>query len=75
MGTFTIKEFLIGCQIPEEHVTFVMKHYEREKVNAWRAGYLECVKHEKKRKAIIDARHEGSVKRFLDFLHDITHRA
>jgi hypothetical protein len=74
MASFTLIEFLRGCGLSEDHLTFVQSEMERVKSDHWMAGYMACVRHNKKRKRLIEERTQGSVKMFLDYLHDLTHR-
>jgi len=69
-----LQDFLHSYGIPEEQIPFISKEITNRNVKAWMDGYAECNKHTKKRKKLLEDRSRHSVRRFLDYLSDLTHK-
>lgn len=70
----SLQDFLQSCKIPEEQIPFISKEITNRNVKAWMEGYMECNRHTKKRKKLLEDRSRHSVRRFLDYLSDLTHK-
>ena len=69
----SLYEFLCTNEVTENNAGLIKNHLSEIESEAWAKGYKACLSHEKKRRALKKASAENAVKRFLDFLSDLTH--
>ena len=73
MGLASLYEFLCSNEVTEQNSKFIKNHLEEIESEAWGRGYSACLLAHKKRRQMQEKRRSTALKRFLDFLNDLTH--
>jgi len=69
----SLKHFLIGSSVPPEQIEFIINSVQEIKGQSYMSGYKDAVRARRRRDELKNRRIKNSVKRFLDYIHDITH--
>lgn len=73
MSLTSLFTFLCNNELTAENEGFIRKELGIIEAEAWMAGYHVCLQHRKKHAIIKEKRRNLRLKRFLDFLSDLTH--
>lgn len=73
MGLASLYEFLCTNEVSEGNAGMIKKQLEEIVSEEWWKGYNACLLHQKRQRALKGLRADKAVKRFLDFLSDLTH--
>lgn len=67
-------EYLLTNGVTPDNHQIIRQELEVAEGDIWQNGYTACLRHNKKRKAIHAKRCDTAMKKFLDYLSDITHK-
>lgn len=73
MKLLKLYEYLLTNGVTAENHQLIQQELENLASAEWADGYMCAVRHQKKRRIMREKRCDHSVKRFLDYLSDLTH--
>ncbi len=73
MGSSSLYGFLQSTGVCDNYDDTIKRELKIIESEAWMRGYRACLLHAKRRKSMRIKRGDTALKRFIDFLSDLTH--